>query len=137
MVLKCRNDFTTISPRVTPHYIWWRIRVKAEIMTMNNGKGESRTNEEESLTVSSTGGSVFSETEVLCQTELFSILRQFTRDNLMPSFGQYMKIRSLVMKGSHSVVTTISDSIQIAQVFKSSNFTSVHTSSVYYTCKSD
>ena len=55
----------------------------------------------------------------------------------MPSFGQYMKIRSLVMKGSHSVVTTISDSIQIAQVFKSSNFTSVHTSSVYYTCKSD
>ena len=44
-------------------------------MTMNNGKRESRTNEEESLTVSSTGGSVFSETEVLCQTELFSILR--------------------------------------------------------------
>ena len=60
-------------------------------MTMNNGKRESRMNVEESLTVSSTGGSVFWEKQVLYQTELFSILRQFTPDSLIPSFGQYMR----------------------------------------------
>ena len=46
-------------------------------------------------------------------------------------------VRSLIMKGSYSLVTTIFDSIQIAQVLKSNNFVSVHMSSVYYECTSD